>query len=154
MFQRFRTPGEGEKLILEHNVFVEKVLPGSILRQLTEEEMNAYRAPFLTPASRIPTWRLPNELPIAGNPEDVYTLIENAHRALFSSRYPKLLFSADPGVLTPPAVADDYASRLHHCKHVRLGRGAHYLQEDHPERIGIEIAAWITAQEHTESDRV
>jgi haloalkane dehalogenase len=71
MFRKFRTPGEGEKLILEGNAFVERVLPSWIERKLTEEEMAVYRAPFPTPQSRRPTWRFPNELPLAGQPADV-----------------------------------------------------------------------------------
>ena len=70
-FQKFRTPGMGEKMILEDNAFVEGVLPGATARKLTDEEMSVYRAPFPTPESRRPTWRFPNELPIAGEPADV-----------------------------------------------------------------------------------
>ena len=77
MFRKFRTPGEGEKLILENNAFVE-LMPGAIRRKLTDEEMAVYRAPFPTPASRRPTWRFPNELPIAGEPADVYATMERA----------------------------------------------------------------------------
>ncbi len=72
-FKKFRTPGVGEKMILEANVFVEQVLPGGIVRKLTDEEMSVYRAPFPTAESRRPTWRFPNELPIAGEPADVYS---------------------------------------------------------------------------------
>jgi haloalkane dehalogenase len=67
-FQKFRTPGVGEKVILEGNGFVEGVLPLGTVRKLTDEEMSVYRAPFPTPESRRPTWRFPNELPIAGEP--------------------------------------------------------------------------------------
>src|SRR5438874_1345250 len=98
-FQKFRTPGVGEKMILEGNAFVEEVLPAGIVRKLTEEEMSVYRAPFPTPESRRPTWRFPNELPIAGEPEDVYSTLEKAHRALAQSSYPKLLFAGNPGIL-------------------------------------------------------
>jgi haloalkane dehalogenase len=143
IFRKFRTPGEGEKLILEGNAFVEQVLPGSILRKLTEEEMAVYRAPFPTPQSRRPTWRFPNELPIAGEPADVYATLEAAHAALASSRYPKLLFVGDPGALVSPAFAERFAATLRNCKLVRLGAGAHFLQEDHPDPIGRSVAAWI-----------
>src|SRR5215472_2345904 len=112
IFRRFRTPGEGERLILEDNAFVERILPGSIRRKLTDEEMAVYRAPFPTPQSRRPTWRFPNELPIAGEPADVYATLEDAHAALAASTYPKLLFSADPGALVPPAVAEELAGKL------------------------------------------
>ena len=69
IFRQFRTPDVGEEMILEGNAFVEKVLPGAIIRKLSDEEMSVYRAPFPTPQSRRPTWRFPNELPIAGEKE-------------------------------------------------------------------------------------
>jgi haloalkane dehalogenase len=91
-FQKFRTPGIGEQMILENNAFIERVLPGNIVRKLTDEEMAICRAPFSTRESRVPTWRFPNELPIAGKPADVYSTIEHAHMALSRSSYPKMLF--------------------------------------------------------------
>ncbi len=142
-FQKFRTQGIGEQMILENNVFVERVLPGNIIRKLTDEEMAVYRAPFPNPKSRVPTWRFPNELPIAGEPADVYSMIEQAHAALARSSYPKLLFVGDPGALVHPAFGDGFAKKLHHCQVVHLGPGRHYLQEDHPEAIGKAIAEWI-----------
>lgn len=144
IFRKFRTHGEGEKLIMEDNVFVERILPGSVFRKLTEGEMGVYRAPFPTPMSRRPIWRLPNELPIAGEPSDVYTLLEQAHATLIESHYPKLLFVGNPGALVSPAFAENFASKLHDCRVVQLDSGAHYLQEDHPEAIGKSIAMWIT----------
>ncbi|MCR4265929.1 haloalkane dehalogenase [Nitratireductor sp. ZSWI3] len=146
-FRKFRTPGEGERMIIDGNAFVERVLPGSIIRKLSDEEMAVYRAPFATPESRKPTWRLPNELPIAGEPADVNEMLEQAHRALASSRYPKLLFAGDPGALVSPAFAEAFAAKLHDCQLVQLGAGAHYLQEDHPETIGRSVAEWIARNE-------
>ncbi len=143
IFRKFRTPGEGEQLILEGNAFVERVLPGSVVRPLTKEEMAVYRAPFPTPQSRRPTWRFPNELPIAGEPADVYATLERAHAALGASTYPKLLFAADPGALVSPDLAEDFARRLHDCRLVKLGTGVHFLQEDHPETIGRSVAIFI-----------
>jgi haloalkane dehalogenase len=147
IFRRFRTPGEGESLILDGNAFVERVLPGATRRELTEEEMAVYRAPFPTPQSRRPTWRFPNELPIAGEPADVTATMERAHAALAASTTPKLLFSADPGALVPPALAEEFAGRLQDCRLVRLGPGLHFLQEDHPETIGRSVAAFIAEVE-------
>jgi haloalkane dehalogenase len=140
MFRKFRTPGEGEKLILEGNAFVKRVLPSWIEPKLTEEEMAVYRAPFPTPQSRRPTWRFPNELPIAGQPADVYATLEKAHAALAASTYPKLLFAADPGALVSPAFVEDLARMLHDWRLVKLGPGVHLLQEDHPETIGRSVA--------------
>lgn len=142
-FRRFRTPGEGERLILEGNAFVERVLPGSVLRKLTEEEMAVYRAPFPTPESRRPTWRFPNELPIAGEPADICEILTRAHAALVASAYPKLLFVGKPGALVSPESAHRFARNVPNCRVVQLPSGAHYLQEDHPDLIGRSVGAWI-----------
>ena len=143
IFKKFRTPGEGEKLIFDENAFVERVLPAATVRKFTDEEMTVYRAPFLTPESRRPTWRFPNDLPIAGEPADVYLTMEEAHRALAESSYPKLLFGGDPGALVSPAFAESFASTLKNCRLVHLGAGRHYLQEDNPTAIGSVIHDWL-----------
>jgi len=142
-FKNFRTSGVGERMILEENVFVEKILPAATVRQLTHEEMTVYRAPFPTPLSRRPTWRFPNELPIAGEPADVCATLENAHRALAKSSYPKLLFVGDPGALVPPAFAERFAKGLKSVQVVHLGAALHYLPEDHPETIGAQVNEWL-----------
>ena len=142
-FQKFRTPGVGEKMILEDNAFVEGVLPAATVRKLTDEEMSVYRAPFPTPESRRPTWRFPNELPMAGEPADVYSTIEKAHRALAQSSYPKLLFVGNPGALVSPAFAESFATGLKNCRMVQLSSGIHYLQEDHAEVIGASVNEWL-----------
>lgn len=144
-FQKFRTPGIGEQLILEDNVFVERVLPGSIKRRLSDEEMAVYRAPFPTPASRTPIWRFANELPIARQPADVWTRLEAAHRALAASEYPKVLFAGNPGALVSPEFAERFAAGLHHCRVVQLDPGAHFLQEDHPDTIARAVVEMIEA---------
>jgi haloalkane dehalogenase len=142
-FQRFRTPGIGEEMILENNFFVEAVLPAATVRKLTDAEMSVYRAPFPTPESRRPTWRFPNEIPIAGEPADVYSNLEKAHEALAQSTYPKLLFAGNPGALVSPAVAESFANGLKNCRLVQLSTGLHYLQEDHPDVIGANIKEWL-----------
>src|SRR5215475_16175439 len=146
-FKKFRTPGVGERMILDENAFVEGVLPGATIRKLTEDEMAVYRAPFPTPESRRPTWRFPNDLPIAGEPADVYSVIEEAHRALAQSSYPKLLFAGDPGALVSPAFAEGFASGLKSCRVVPIGPGLHYVQEDNPKAIGSALHDWLTELE-------
>jgi haloalkane dehalogenase len=146
-FKKFRTPGVGEKMILDENFFVERVLPAATVRKLTEEEMAVYRAPFPTPESRRPTWRFPNDLPIAGEPADVYAAIEKAHRAVAQSSYPKLLFVGEPGALVSPAFAERFASGLKNCKVIHVGPGLHYLPEDHPKEIGSAVHNWLTELE-------
>lgn len=144
-FQKFRTVGEGESMIMDANLFIERILPSSIVRTLADEDMQTYRAAFPTPASRRPIWRFANELPIAGHPADVWEAMENAHRALARSAYPKLLFAGEPGALVSPQFAERFAMGLTDCRVVQLGAGRHYLQEDHPETIGRELARWIVA---------
>jgi len=152
-FQAFRTPGVGERLIIDENVFVERVLPGSTVRRLSDDELAVYRAPFPTPHSRLPVWRLPNELPIAGQPADVDAALREAHAALRASSYPKLLFVGDPGALVSPAYAERFVAELHDCRLIPLGSGRHYLQEDHPDAIGRTIAHWIGEIEATATQR-
>lgn len=152
-FRRFRTPGVGEGLILEANVFLERVLPGSVVRTLSAGEIAVYRAPFPTPESRRPIWRFANELPIAGEPADVSATLQRAHDALAASRYPKLLFCGSPGALVSPEFARTFAAGLHDCTVVQLPGGRHYLQEDHPDLIGHAIATWVTGLEASASDR-
>jgi haloalkane dehalogenase len=143
IFKQFRTPGVGEKMILEENVFIEKMLPAAVARKLTDEEMSVYRAPFPTPMSRLPTWRFPNELPIAGQPADVYSTMEKAHMALAESTYPKLLFAGDPGAFVSPEFGEHCASGLKNCRFIQLPTGIHYLQEDHPDIIGANVREWL-----------
>lgn len=143
LFKAFRTPGRGEALILDDNVFVERVLPGSVLRQLAPEEMDAYREPFPTPASRRPILSLPRDLPIAGEPADVCAISTDDYAALHASTYPKLLFCGDPGALVSPEQARTFAAGLRNCRLVELGPGAHYLQEDHPLAIGDVVRDWL-----------
>ena len=146
-FRKFRTPGEGEAMILQANAFVERVLPGGIMRSLSEDEMAPYRAPFPTPESRRPTLAFPRELPIAGEPADVHQALQSAHASLKASTYPKLLFAGEPGAVVAPEFAETFAASLQHCALVRLGPGRHYLQEDHPEGIGRSVAGWIAGIE-------
>lgn len=143
LFKAFRTPGQGERLILDDNVFIERILPGSVLRQMAPEELAAYRQPFPTPASRRPILSLPRDLPIAGEPADVFAISPADHAALRASTYPKLLFSGDPGALISPQQAREFASGLTNCRLVELGAGAHYLQEDHPITIGDAVRDWL-----------
>jgi haloalkane dehalogenase len=148
-FRNFRTPGVGEEMILQGNVFVERILPASIVRTLSEDEMVVYRAPFPTPETRVPTWRLPNELPIEGEPRDVWERLSAAHAALRSSTYPKLLFAGEPGALVSPAFAQAFAASLQNCRLVLLGSGRHYLQEDHPETIARKVAHEIESKSNS-----
>jgi haloalkane dehalogenase len=152
-FRKFRAPDVGERMILEVNAFIERVLPGSIVRKLGDDEMAAYHKPFPTPDCRKPILALARELPIAGDPADVHAALEAAHAALKVADYPKLLFAGEPGALIAPEFAERFAATLKHCTVVRLGSGLHYPQEDHPEPIGRTIAGWIAGIEAADARR-
>jgi haloalkane dehalogenase len=145
LFKAFRTPGEGERLILEENAFIEQVLPRTSVRGLSKDEMDAYRAPFPTRRSRKPMLQFPRELPIAGKPADVHAMIEHDHKALAASTYPKLFFYAKPGTLIAHERAQAFAAGLKNCRAIDLGDGAHNLQEDHADAIGAALAEWVPA---------
>ena len=145
LFEGFRTPGVGEQLVLEQNVFIEQVLPGAIARGLTEAEMAHYRAPFTAPASRQPMLSFPRDLPIAGAPADVVATTQAYMDWLRTSPVPKLLFWGTPGILVTPADAARHAATMPNLKSVDIGPGLHYLQEDNPDLIGTTIADWLPA---------
>ena len=142
VFRGFRTPGVGEELVLDKNVFVERVLPGSILRKLSAEEMEAYRAPFPTRESRRPVWRWPNQIPLDGEPAEVVSVVEAYGRYLAESPVPKLLLAFEPGAILGPAIVDWCAATFRNLEVRHLGAGSHFVQEDAPEAIGDAVKDW------------
>lgn len=131
----------GEALVREHNVFVETVLPKSILRTLRDEEMEAYRAPFRDPASRLPTLALARDLPIEGEPASVADIVERYGQWLARSPLPKLLISAEPGALTTGR-ALAFCRTWPNQREVTVP-GIHYLQEDAPAEIGQALRQFV-----------
>jgi haloalkane dehalogenase len=142
LFRSFRTPGIGEKLIFEKNVFLERVLPGSIQRQLTDEEMDAYREPFRDPASRRPMWRWPNQIPLDGEPAEVVDVVAHYARWLGESDVPKLLLTFEPGILIRAPMVAWCREHIRRLEVQPIGPGSHFVQEDHPEAIGDAVKAW------------
>jgi haloalkane dehalogenase len=142
LFRSFRTPGIGEKLIFEKNVFLERVLPGSIMRKLTDEEMNAYREPFRDPAARRPMWRWPNQIPLDGEPAEVVDVVARYARWLGESDVPKLLLTFEPGILIRAPMVAWCREHVRRLEVQPIGPGSHFVQEDHPEAIGDAVKAW------------
>jgi len=140
VFQGFRSSA-GEEMALNKNVFVEKVLPGSILRALSEEEMNAYRKPFLNEGEdRRPTLTWPRQIPIEGEPADVVELVASYANWLSQSSIPKLFINAEPGAILI-GEQRKFCRSWPNQEEVTV-KGNHFLQEDSPDEIGIAIAAW------------
>ncbi|HIM61152.1 MAG: haloalkane dehalogenase [Chloroflexi bacterium] len=140
VFQGFRSPA-GEEMVLEKNIFVERVLPGSVLRGLTEEEMEVYRRPYLEAGeSRRPTLTWPREIPIEGEPADVVQIVSEYGDWLAASDVPKLFINAEPGaILTGPQ--REFCRTWPNQQEVTV-RGTHFIQEDSPDEIGRAIAGW------------
>lgn len=141
IFRTFRSPA-GEEVVLQKNIFVERVLPASILRRLGAEEMAVYRRPYLQPGeSRQPTLTWPRQIPIDGDPPDVTAIIEDYGKWLATSPIPKLFINADPGMIlvgTQRAFCRTWPNQ----QEVTV-RGLHFLQEDSPAEIGQAIAAFL-----------
>lgn len=145
-FRAYRSAEEGWERLVRRNEFIERVLPASVVRGLSDQELDHYRRPFLDERSRTPLWRFPNEIPVAGSPADVHEVMERYGRWLQTTPLPKLLLHAQPGVLIPPPVVEWARQRLPNLTTVDLGPGIHYVQEDHPHAIGTAIAEWLTGQ--------
>jgi haloalkane dehalogenase len=141
MFRAMRSE-EGEHLVLDQNFFIETVLPRSIIRQLNEVEMEAYRAPFRERAARLPTLVWPRELPIEGEPADVVAIVTQYGEWLEKSDLPKLLISAEPGsILIGRGLA---FCRSWPNQHEVKVKGIHFVQEDAPDEIGAALRAFVT----------
>ena len=141
VFQGFRSPA-GEGMVLEKNVFVERVLPGSILRKMSEEEMAVYRRPFATPGEdRRPTLTWPREIPISGEPADVVGIVRAYSEWLASSDVAKLFIDAEPGaILTGPQ--REFCLGWPNQTVARV-KGSHFIQEDSPDEIGKALSDWL-----------
>jgi haloalkane dehalogenase len=142
MFRALRSE-KGERMVLDENFFVETVLPNSIVRRLSDDEMAAYRAPFTERERRWPTLVWPRELPIAGEPADVVKVVEDYGAWLAKSPIPKLLVAAEPGALLTGR-ARDFCRTWPNQQEVVV-KGIHYLQEDSPFEIGHALQDWVRA---------
>ena len=142
VFQGFRTPETGWDMIANKNMFVENVLPGSVVRGIPEETMAVYREPFPTPESRKPVWRWPNEIPIEGEPADVTEIAAAYWAWLQETELPKLLCSAQPGALISVASLPALQAALKNLTVVDIGPGIHFVQEDNPSGIGEALVSW------------
>ena len=143
VFQGFRSPA-GEAMVLENNVFVERVLPGSVLRKLDEKEMEIYRRPFREPGeSRRPMLTWPRQIPIEGEPADVVEIVESYGAWLASSDLPKLFVNAEPGAILT-GEQREFCRSWPNQQEVTV-KGIHFIQEDSPDEIGQAVARWRAA---------
>jgi haloalkane dehalogenase len=140
-FQGFRSPA-GEQMILDKNIFVERVLPASVIRTLTDDEMAEYRRPFVKPGEdRRPTLSWPRQIPIDGEPADVVETVRAYGAWLSTSAVPKLFINAEPGSILIGRQRE-FCRTWPHQEEVKVA-GLHFIQEDSPDEIGEAVAAFV-----------
>jgi haloalkane dehalogenase len=142
IFQGFRSD-KGEAMILERNLFIERVLPGSVLRKLTEAEMAEYRRPFLKAGDRWPTLTWPRQIPIAGEPAEMVQIAADYSQWMAQNDIPKLFVNAEPGAILTGA-AREFCRSWRNQTEVTVP-GSHFIQEDSGPAIGRAVAGWIKA---------
>lgn len=141
MFQGFRS-AKGVEMILDDNMFVERVLPGSVLRKMGDAEMNAYRRPYLGAGeSRRPTLTWPREIPVANEPADMHQVFSDYSEWLATSDVPKLFVNAEPGAMLV-GEQREFCRTWPNQIEVTVP-GIHFIQEDAPDQIGQAIAGWL-----------
>ena len=143
VFQGFRSD-KGEQMILDRNLFVERVLPGSVLRKLSDAEMAEYRKPFLEREDRWPTLTWPRQIPIAGEPADVVEIAAAYSQWMAANDVPKLFVNAEPGAILI-GVLRDFCRTWRNQTEVTVP-GSHFIQEDSGAAIGRAIADWMIAK--------
>ena len=141
VFQGFRSDG-GEEMVLVKNTFVERVLPGSVIRKMSDEEMAEYRRPFANPGEdRRPTLTWPRQIPIEGQPADVVAVVEDYSAWLAASKMPKLFINADPGSILVGRQRE--VCRAWPNQTEITVKGLHFIQEDSPDEIGRAVADFV-----------
>ena len=141
IFQGFRSDA-GEAMVLEKNIFVERVLPSAVIRDLTEAEMTIYRKPYLQPGEdRRPTLTWPRMIPIEGEPPEVCQVAEDYSAWLSTSDVPKLFINADPGSLLVGGQRE-FCRGWPNQTEITV-KGSHFVQEDSPDEIGQAVAAFV-----------
>ncbi|WP_233886370.1 haloalkane dehalogenase [Paraburkholderia flagellata] len=133
----------GDDMVLRDNFFIEKILPAAIIRPLSDEEMEAYRRPFKEPGEdRRPTLTFPREIPVDGDPADVYEIVKASSEWLAQSDVPKLFFNVQPGAILGSAEELAFIRSLPKLTEVEVA-GRHYFQEDSPDEVGKAIVDWL-----------
>ncbi len=146
-FKLMRTPGIGWLMINVANVFIKQMLPKAVVRNLTDEEMAYYAAPYPTITSRKPLRVWPAEVPIDSQPPDIHNIINTYSQWLQETDLPKLLFYASPGAIIDDKVVAWIKENFSNLTSYDMGPGIHFVQEDNPHFIGEKLAEWYTQLE-------
>ncbi|WP_370229794.1 haloalkane dehalogenase [Cognatishimia sp.] len=138
-----RTPGVGEAMILEQNLFLDAFMRHDGAG-LSEAAMAEYNRPFPTPASRQIILDWPREIPMEGSPSDVHAIVQANSDFVAESTFPKLMFHVSPGAVIPMQAAEWIKQNLTNIESIYLGDGGHFIQEQYPNEIGAGLADWLT----------
>lgn len=137
-----RMPVFGSLMVKTANMFIKKMLPDMILRDLTNVEMEAYAAPYPTSKSRKPLLAWPQDVPFGGKPKAVAEVVKSWNKWLGITDIPKLCFYVTPGVAIKEKDVKIIKDGMKNIKMIGLGEGLHFIQEDYPHEIGSGIAEW------------
>lgn len=143
LFSALRTAGVGERMVFEDNVFIEAVLPSGILRTLSPGEMDAYRRPFVNPASRAPMLEWAREIPIAGEPSDVVSIVASNQQVFADATMPTLLMHGSPGAVVGHTEVEWCRTHGRAMTIVDVGSGTHFLPENRPAATADALLGWL-----------
>jgi haloalkane dehalogenase len=143
MFKAMKTPGQGEEMIINKNMFIENILVGMVNRNIGDEAHNVYRKPYKEVSSRKPLLAWPRNVPIAGEPKENVQLMKGIQKFMENTDKPTLLLYAEPGVLVPPKLVPHYEKTIKNLETSYIGQGLHFIQEDQPVAIGRAISEWL-----------
>lgn len=144
LFQRLRTPGLGEQMVLTDNFFIDTLLPAALTRPLSEADLAVYRSPYLDQESRRPLLQWAREIPISGDPHDVATRMQVAAATMEATDLPNLLVHGTPGVLIAAETVDAYRSSTRNLSVASIGgHTGHFLPEDAPAEVSAALIDWV-----------
>ena len=143
--EALRSPGTGEDMVLDQNLFVRQAYTGGVLTPVSDQDLATYQAPYPTPDSRRPILAWAPQLPLGGEPAELVTRIEAYDAWLAASTdVPKLLmtFEGSPTLLIDKDLADWCATNIAALEIVPCGQAGHHAAEDRPEEIAAAISTW------------
>ncbi len=142
-FWGLRQPVIGEAMIYGLNAFLNVIMPRLVVRKLTQQEKGFYKAPFRRALHRKPMLSWPRQIPINGRPRQMKHIVDQYSQYLQQSSIPKLLLYAKPGGIINGGALQWCMSHINNLEARYIGRGLHFIQEDHPHAIGQALAQWI-----------
>jgi haloalkane dehalogenase len=144
--ERIRTPGAGEEMVLDQDLFVRQAFTGGVLTPVGDDDLATYLGPFPTPESRRPILAWARQMPLGGDPPELVARIEAYDAWLAASpAVPKLLmtFEGSPTLLIGKELADWCAAHMASLETVFCGQAGHHAAEDRHDEIAAAISAWL-----------